>query len=171
MYLSILDLILLLALFIFIAFGFITGLVQTIGALFGVVIGAWLAGIYYEPVGSWLTPFLLGNAGLARVVAFIFIFTLINRAVGLIFYLLNKIFNLISIIPFTKSINRILGGLLGALEGTLVTGLILSFVSSYPLSQWFTGVVNSSPLAMWLMAMASFLTPLLPAALRQLIGA
>lgn len=170
MYLSILDLILLLILFIFIAFGFITGLIQVIGALLGVVAGAWLAGAYFEPVGSWLTPFLFGNAGLARIVGFIIVFTIVNRAVGLGFYFLNKIFNLISIIPFTKSLNRILGALLGFLEGTLATGLILSFVVGHPLSEWFTGVIYQSTLAIWLMAMASFLTPLLPEALRQFGG-
>ena len=170
MYLSILDLILLLILFIFIAFGFITGLIQVIGALLGVVAGAWLAGVYFEPVGSWLAPFLFGNAGLARLAAFILIFTLVTRAIGLAFYFLNKIFNLISIIPFTKSLNRILGALLGALEGTLAIGLILSFVVGHPLSEWFTGMIYQSTLATWLMAMASFLTPLLPEALRQLGG-
>ena len=63
-----------------------------------------------------------------------------------------------------------MGALLGALEGTLAIGLILSFVVGHPLSEWFTGVIYQSTLATWLMAMASLLTPLLPEALRQLGG-
>ena len=53
MYLTILDLVLILIVFIFITFGFITGLIQTIGALVGIVAGTWIAGLYFEPVGQW----------------------------------------------------------------------------------------------------------------------
>lgn len=168
MFFTILDLILLLIIFLFIAFGFAMGLIQAIGALVGVVVGAWLAGVYYEPVGAWLEPILLGHGITARIVAFIVIFVIINRAVGLIFWIVNKVFNIISLIPFTKSINRILGALFGFLEGTLVLGLILYFVSRYEISEWFTGILTGSKIAGWLIEMAGILTPLLPDLLNQL---
>lgn len=162
MFLTILDLILLLILFLFIAFGFALGLVQTIGALIGVVLGAWLAGQWYQPVGDWLTPILLGHATAAYIIAFILVFTIINRLVGLAFWFINKIFNLISIIPFTKSLNRLLGALLGLLEGTLALGIILYFSSQITISEWWLEVINGSQVAGWLMAMAGILVPLLP---------
>jgi len=168
MFLTILDLILILILFLFIAFGFALGLVQTIGALVGVVVGAWLAGVFYEPVGAWLEPILLGHGNTARIVAFIVVFVLINRLIGLVFWILNKVFNLISIIPFTKTINRLLGALLGLLEGTLVLGLIIYFVSRFEISEWFTEVLAGSQVAVWLAWVASILAPLLPELLRQL---
>jgi len=168
MFLTILDLILILILFLFIAFGFALGLVQTIGALIGVVAGAYLAGVFYEPLGAWLEPILLGHGNTARIIAFIVIFVLVNRLIGLIFWFINKIFNLISIIPFTKSLNRILGALLGFLEGTLVLGLIIYFVSRFEISEWFTGVLAGSKVAMWLNWVAGILAPLLPDLLRQL---
>jgi uncharacterized membrane protein required for colicin V production len=168
MYLTVLDLILILVLFLFIAFGFALGLVQTIGAIIGVFIGAWAAGAWYEPFGAWLEPIMLGHANTARIVAFIAIFVIINRLVGLIFYIINKIFNLVSIIPFTKSLNRVLGALLGALEGTLVLGLILYFVSRFTFSDWLIGVLTGSKIAIFLIKMAGILTPLLPVILRQL---
>ena len=168
MFLTILDLILLLILFSFIAFGFALGLVQTIGALIGVVLGAWLAGIWYEPVGNWLTPILLGHSVAAHIIAFILVFTVLNRLVGLVFWFINKIFNLVSIIPFTKSLNRILGALFGFLEGTLVLGLILFFSSRLGISEWWLGVIKGSKLAMWLIQMAGILTPLLPELIRKI---
>lgn len=168
MYLSILDLILLLILFLFIAFGFAMGLVQTIGAILGVIVGAWAAGLFYEPFGVWLEPILLGNTALARIVAFIIIFVLINRLVGLLFWIINKIFKLFTIIPFTKSLNRLLGALLGFVEGTLVLGLILYFVSRFAFTDWIIDVLVASKVAMWLVWVASILAPLLPELLRQI---
>ena len=146
----------------FIAFGFALGLVQTIGALVGIVIGAWLAGGWYEPVSAWLDPFFLGNSVMAKIIAFIFVFTVVNRLVGLVFWFINKIFNLISIIPFTKSLNRILGALLGFLEGTLFLGVILYFVSQLSISEWWLQVINDSSVAGLMMVIAGVLTPLLP---------
>jgi membrane protein required for colicin V production len=168
MFLTILDLILILALFLFIAFGFALGLVETIGALIGVVVGVWGAGALYEPFGSWLEPYLLGHGNIARIIAFILIFTIINRTIGLIFWIINKVFNLVSIIPFTKSLNRILGALLGLIEGVLVLGVIIYFVSRFVTSEWFISVLASSKVAVLLVDIASVLTPLLPALLRQL---
>lgn len=162
MFLTILDLVLLLILFLFIAFGFALGLVQTIGALIGVVAGVWLAGIFYEPVGSWLEPILLGHATTARIIAFILVFTIVNRLVGFIFWFINKIFNLISIIPFTKGLNRLLGALLGFIEGTLAIGIVLYFASRVTISDWWIGILTASKVAQWLMEMAGILTPLLP---------
>ncbi len=162
MYISILDLILILIVFIFVAFGFALGLVQTIGALIGVVIGTWLAGMYYEPVAGWLQAFFLGNAVTARVVAFILIFGITNRLVGLVFWLINKIFNIISIIPFAKSLNRILGAVFGLLEAVLALGVVLYFTSQIITNDWWQGILAGSKFALLLIDWASILTPLLP---------
>ncbi len=168
MFITILDLILILILFIFISFGFALGLVQTVGALIGVVLGAWAAGAWYEPLGLWLQDITLGNAAFSRIIAFVAIFVIINRLVGLIFYIINKIFNLISIIPFAKSLNRIMGAFLGALEGVLVLGLILYFVSRFAFTDWIINVLTASKMAMFLVWVANILAPLLPEILRQL---
>ncbi len=129
MFLTILDLVLVLVLFIFITFGFVLGLVQAIGSLVGLALGTWLAGHYYQPLAAWLTPIFLGHSIAANIVAFTLIFAVSNRAVGLLFWILNKIFNLVSIIPFTKTLNRILGAVLGLIEGVLASGVVLYFIS------------------------------------------
>ena len=162
MYISILDLILILIVFILIAFGFALGLVQTFGALVGVVLGTWLAGMYYDEVAGWLQGIFLGNAVTAKVVAFILIFTISNRLVGLAFWLINKIFNIISIIPFAKSLNRILGAIFGLLEAVLGLGIILYFTSQIIPSEWWQGILAGSKFALLLIDWAAILTPLLP---------
>ncbi|MBN1779098.1 MAG: CvpA family protein [Candidatus Buchananbacteria bacterium] len=167
MYLTIFDLVLILLLFLFIAFGFALGLIQALGALIGAVLGTWLAGLYYLPFADWLTPLMFGHANTAKVVAFILIFVLVNRLTGLAFWIIGKIFNLISIIPFTKTINRVLGALFGFVEGTLVLGLSLYFILQIPFSDWFSGVIIGSKVAFWLMQMGAVLAPLLPALLRH----
>ena len=162
MFLTILDLILILVLFVFVAFGFTMGLVQAIGAIIGIVLGTWVAGLYFEPVGAWLEPILLGQATTARIIAFIVIFTLVNRIVGLGFWFVNKIFKIFTIIPFTKSINRILGAILGLIEGVLAIGVIFYFVTQLPISQWYSGIIDNSQVAGLFIALAGVLIPLLP---------
>lgn len=166
MFLTILDLILILALFSFIALGFALGLIQGIGAILGVFAGAWAAAWYYEPVGVWLTPILLGHSLIAKIVAFIVLFTLANRLVGLVFYVIDKIFHLIAIIPFLKSLNRILGALLGFIEGVLAISLILFFISHLGIAAWLSEAIAASKVAAWLMGLVNALSPLLPAILK-----
>ncbi len=168
MFLTILDLILLLILFLFIAFGFALGLIQTVGALIGIVLGVWVAGVTYGPVGDWLAGFLLNNKNLADIVAFIIIFTLVNRAAGLVFWIVNKIFKVFSIIPFTKGLNRLLGALFGFIEGVLFLGVILYFISRYNFADWFAGVLTGSKVAVFLVDIASVLAPLLPEMVQKL---
>ncbi|OGY44779.1 MAG: hypothetical protein A2729_02745 [Candidatus Buchananbacteria bacterium RIFCSPHIGHO2_01_FULL_39_14] len=167
MFLTILDLILILILFLFIAFGFALGFIHTLGALVGVVIGGWIAANYYSPLSSWLSPILLGQQTTAEIISFILLFTIVNRGVGIVFWLIGKIFHLVSIIPFTKMINRLLGAFLGLVEGTLALGLILIFISQATGSDWLSHVINGSQVAGWLMVIAGVLMPLLPEIARQ----
>jgi len=160
------DLILLLTLFVFVGFGYWLGLIHTLGALIGIVIGTWLAGVWYEPFGAWMSPAFLGNESLAKIVGFIILFFIINRLIGFLFWIANRLFNIISILPFLKSINRLGGIILGFLEGIFTIGLILFVISKYSNNDWFNDVVAGSDMASWIMAMAAVVIPLLPETLK-----
>lgn len=162
------DLILLIILFIFVSFGWWLGLIQTLGALVGITLGAYLAGIWHAMLGDWLTPVFLGHEVAAKIVAFIILFTIINRLIGLLFWVANKIFNIISIIPFLKTINRLAGAILGLAEGVFVLGTILFVIGKYSDNDWFNGMVGASDLAGGLMAISTIVLPLLPEALKLL---
>lgn len=168
MFITILDLILLIITFLFVSFGFFAGFISVVGSLIGLVIGTWVAGRYYEGIGSWLSRFFLDQTSLANIVAFIFIFTVVNRLVGLIFWTINKVFKIFSIIPFTKTINRILGAVLGLVEAILFLGVILYFISKFNFSDWMTMQLATSQVATWLIFASNILTPLLPDVVRQL---
>jgi len=120
------DLILLLILGGFVAYGLWFGLVHTLGVLVGTIAGAFLAARWYDDVASWLGFLFGGRENLAKVICFLILFIIINRLVGLIFWLVDKIFSFLKIIPFLSTINRLLGAVFGFLEGVLVLGLTLS---------------------------------------------
>jgi len=165
---TILDIILLLILFGFICFGLGHGLIYTIGSILGVIIGTWVGGLYYEKLADLALPLFSGNSNLAKVVCFLVIFLVVCKIVGFIFYLLDKIFKFISIIPFLKSINRLLGAILGLLEGMVVLGLIFYFYSKYPFWLFFNDLITNSQLVPYFLKIAKILLPLLPQVLKQI---
>jgi membrane protein required for colicin V production len=164
-----LDIILLLILAGFVFYGLFFGLLKTVGSLAGVVVGAWGAGQLYLKVFDWAKNLAFGHDDWGKVISFIICFTVINRLVGLLFALLDRTFNLISIIPFLKTINRLGGALLGFVEGGLVLGLMLYVIGRYPLA---AGLINpflaKSQLVPFLLQFTGVLKPLLPQLLQQL---
>ncbi|MEK7516515.1 MAG: CvpA family protein [Patescibacteria group bacterium] len=163
------DIILIVILGGFVLFGFWFGLIHTLGALVGTVVGAWAAGHYYDALALWLSGIIGGNLNVLRVIVFVVLFTIVNRLVGLLFFILEKVFKVLTIIPFLKTINRLAGAVLGLAEGVLVLGLSIYIASRYPLGEWFTGMVLArSSVARYLSGLADVLAPLLPEAVRTL---
>lgn len=163
-----LDIILLIILGGFTLFGLWFGFLHAIGSLIGTVVGAFVASHYYEPISNWTLSVTGGNPNIVKFIVFIIIFIIANRLVGFVFWLIEKIFSILKIIPFLSTINRLLGGLLGLFEGVLVIGLTLFFISKFPFSEWLTGSMLKSGLAAYLIKISSVLWPLLPAALKQI---
>jgi len=148
-------------------FGLWFGLIHTLGSVVGTFGGAFFAGLGYDALANWLTQ-VFGNPNLMKIFAFIFIFIIFNRLIGFGFYVLDKIFNFLTFVPFLKTINRLLGGVLGFFEGILVIGLSLFIISRFPVSDWFTQVLQVSSLAPWFIAVSVILQLMLPELLRQL---
>jgi len=164
---TILDFILLIILFFFTFSGFWFGLIYSLGALVGTVAGVLVAGYYFEQLAGLINPIFMGNENLAKVVAFLLIFILVNRLVGLVFWLINKVFKVIAIIPFLKTINRLAGAVLGLLEGALVLGIVLVMIGRFPFSNFIIPAIESSKVAKWLIHIGKILVPLLPELVRQ----
>jgi len=153
------DVILIVIVFGFAFIGFMMGLISAVGSLIGVILGYWAANSFYIGVGAWLSPYMMGNEAAANVVAFILIFALVNRALSIIFWLVNKIFNLVSIIPFLGSINKLAGAILGFVEGVIATGIIIYFIVSVGGNlTWLVNPLNDSQVAHWLIALTGFIT-------------
>jgi len=163
------DAILLIILAGFVFYGLFFGLIRTLGSLAGVIVGAWAASHYYIAVFNWADNLFFGYNNLGKVMVFIILFILVNRLVCFIFAILDKTFNIISIIPFLKSINRLAGAIFGFLEGALILGLILYVASRYTIiSSWFGNMLANSQLAPFLLKFTKVLLPLLPEMLKKL---
>ena len=160
---TLIDVILIVIVLAFVMLGFFMGLISAIGALIGLVVGTWAAVSYFAPLADWLSPYLLGYTGVAKTVAFMAIFLIINRLTALIFWLINKVFSLVSIIPFLKSINRLGGAILGLIEGVLITGMAIVIIAKFaPDIIWLSQNLNQSKIAHLLVSTTQFLTQFIP---------
>ncbi|MFA6227957.1 MAG: CvpA family protein [Patescibacteria group bacterium] len=163
------DVILIIIILIFVMWGFVMGLIRTIGALVGMIFGTWVAGRYFMPVADWLTPVLMGHAIAAKIIAFLFVFAAVNRLTVLLFYLIDRGFKLISIIPFLGSLNRLGGALLGLVEGVLTSGIIIFVLAKIaPDISLIKDSLANSQVAYWLVLSATWLTKLLPEAFNRI---
>lgn len=157
-----LDFILLIILFGFTFAGFWFGLIHSIGALVGTIAGVIVAGNYFTWLGEIIQPILMGNENLAKIIAFIVLFIIANRLVGFIFWIIGKVFNIVAVLPFIKSINRLTGAILGFIEGALVLGIVLTMIGKFPFADYIIPAMETSGVAKWLVSVGKILTPLLP---------
>ncbi len=152
----------------FTLFGLWFGVIHMIGSFVALVLGAYAAGHYYEAFAQWIAGLTGGNLNFWRLASVFIVYVLVNRLVGLLFWLAEKIFNFVAVIPFLKSFNRLLGAALGLIEGTFVVGLGVWFAARFPFSPSFTAALQGSPIAHAVLGVGSVLAPLLPAAARLL---
>lgn len=149
--------------------GLAKGLIRLLGNIVGLLFGAFIAGRFYLQFYEWSQGVFGGRESLGKVLSFIIVFVVVTLIIDWIFVILEKIFNLISIIPFTKTINRLLGGTLGFLEGSLFIGLILFVVSRYAwIGSLFGDHLLSSQVAPFFLSVVNIAMPFLPSALKAL---
>ena len=126
---SLTDIILLIIVLGFAIGGLFAGFIRTLGAIVAFFVGAFVASRYFISFGDWLSPIIGNHPVAAKIIAFLVLFILVDRIVVLVFYLLGKIFGLITFIPFLKTINRLTGFVLGLVEGVLVVGLVIYIIA------------------------------------------
>lgn len=165
---SLFDLVLLIIIGGFGLFGFWFGLIHTLGSLVGTVAGVFLASRYYEPLAAWLTTITGWGGNFPRVLTFIIAFILINRLVGLAFWIIDQLLSIVTRLPFVNSLNRMLGLIFGFFEGTLVLGMVFFFIVRFPVGPQFMAWLAASKVAPYTVGAAALLWPLLPAALKLL---
>lgn len=162
------DIVLVVIIAVFGLLGLFFGLIHTLGSLTGMLLGVFLAARYYEIGANWLISLTGWGGNFPKVVVFIIVFFLINRLVGLVFWVIDKILSIVTKLPFISGINRIMGLVFGVLEGAVGLGIILYFISRFPLGETFMNAFNASRIAPTLVHMAGVLMPLVPEGLRIL---
>ncbi|MFA6429920.1 MAG: CvpA family protein [Patescibacteria group bacterium] len=141
------EIILALVLFGFVAAGWKDGLFLTLGKLIGAVLGFVVARSMYSWVGSLFVLLLPSRPGIARFIAFLAIYVLVDQLVGLIFRIVSAIFSIATIIPFTKTIGRILGAVIGAFVGVTLVGSCVYAIIRFNLDATLVAWVSSSTIA------------------------
>lgn len=153
----------------FIINGFIKGFIKLLGNIVGLIVGIFIASHFYLQFYQWAQNIFGGREALGKVISFIVVFVVVTVVIDFVFVILEKIFKLISIIPFTKLINNLLGAGLGFVEGSLFIGIILFVISRYA---WIGGLFGdtllSSQVAPFFVKMVNLVMPILPEALKAL---
>jgi len=142
------------------------GLVQTFGSLVGTIAGVYLAFRYYSPVADWLIGVTGWQGNIAKIVVFMAAFILINRLIGLAFWLINKILKIITELPFIHSADHLLGLVFGIIEGAMVVGIALYFIARFPLGDKFMAALSASRIAPFLDVFIVVLKPFIPEAIK-----
>jgi len=167
MHFSWFDILLLVSAFGFVWGGFWSGLIQSIGGVIGLFVGQFIASRYYEHFSGTVAPVFAGNTIASKVFAFVLIFLLVTRLIGLAFFFVNKIFHLFAIVPGMKMMNRLGGALFGIIEASLFIGISLQFMTRLPISVSFAQTVQDSVIAGYFLGVSAWLVPLFPKIIKQ----
>lgn len=162
-----LDVVLIVFVAAFVFFGLFFGLVHTLGSLIGAIIGIVVGTRLIEPAFD-MFGFLFGGGEIGKVIMFILLFVIISRVIGLIFWVAEKMLGFVSMIPFAKSLNRILGGLLGFVEGVIVVGVIVFYALQVLPEDTILAALDSSTVSQYLVTTVSKLQFFFPEDLKIL---
>lgn len=116
---SFIDIIIIVALLLFVANGLKDGFIHTFGNLIGMLIGlvasafaiAWLQQNFDIFANQWVALLIYLSLSL-----------LISRIFGWLVSLVDEAYNVLSVIPFLKPINKVLGAAAGFIEALIVLG-------------------------------------------------
>ncbi|HAH04803.1 TPA: hypothetical protein DCL28_04605 [Candidatus Komeilibacteria bacterium] len=159
---SFIDIVILIVLAVFVWKGIRLGLIESIGGIIGLFVGVYLAGLYYDEAAAMLKGILFGSETLATILGFLLVFILVNRAVALVFWIIDKVFNIVAIIPGLKSLNHLLGGIFGLLEGLIFIGIIVYVLSFFPLTDGLGNSVAKSRFAGIMETVGKISDPFIP---------
>lgn len=148
--------------------GFRLGAIHTLGSVIGTILGVYLASRYYEPMAAFIVAYTGWGGNLPNVIMFVVAFIVINRLVGFVFWIISRVFKLITRLPFISSVDKLVGLLLGVLEGIITIGVIIYFIERFPISKKLMEMIASSNMAEQIRKIANLFIPLFPEGLKLL---
>ncbi|OGY85888.1 MAG: hypothetical protein A2233_00130 [Candidatus Kerfeldbacteria bacterium RIFOXYA2_FULL_38_24] len=139
------------------------GFIYKAATTIGFFCGLWVASRYTPELaqkwhlGPWQMPFI-----------FLLLMSLVSRVFGLAGWLINKLFHLVAILPFLKTFNRVLGGVLSLGLSCFVISSVL-YVADIYAPQSIDPVMQKSIAGRNLLKLSIFYKPFLSAKLDDLI--
>lgn len=158
-----LDYILLAVVLILGLLGLKKGFLESLGSIFGIVIATIVASRFYPNIAGWF-----GDSNFTNIIAFLVIFSLTVKLVSILFWVLGKIFQVITVLPFISHFDKLLGLILGLVEGILILSVVLNFFLKFPLNEWMITQMGASIVAGVLLKIGFVFIPLFPEALKTL---
>lgn len=138
----------------FVLFGVFFGFVHSVCSLLGTIISVVIASRGVDAIIAKF-GFMFGSGATGRVLAFIAIFFIVSRVIGLVFWFARKLFGFFSIIPFATVVDRILGACFGFAEGVIFIGVAVAFALRNLPTDVVTLTLKSSVIGDLLIALAS----------------
>ena len=164
------DYVLLAVLAYFALWGLKKGLIRAVGSIVGLILATVLASRYFEQAAALLMAFIGANINLARILAFVVLLIVINRLILWVFIIVEKAYIGLAVLPGMKMGNRLLGAVLGLIEGAIVLGLVIYFASRFPFGSLVESFLAESKVAPIVLSISGIVQPLLPDAIRQIQG-
>ncbi len=161
---AIVDYAVIVILILFFVKGYKSGFLGMLGWLVGLLVGIWIAGQYYLQVGDWLAQYIKTQI-IALGLGYIIVLVLVMAIVGIIFWVLNRIFNFLPVIGF---FNKILGGVLGLIEAIIILGIVFWLVVAVPFSNPVVDSINKAQLRQPIVNMTAVIRGMLPESLKAL---
>ena len=160
-----LDVIFIIIILFFTFNGLRKGLVKVIGGILGILVGIYFAGLFYLQFSEWLqTVTQMFGSMESNIVSFIVVFIIVNRFFALIIFLLDRIVS----IPIINSINKLLGGILGFLQGALIVTLIVIVLTNLGSFVGTDNIISNSLIAPYSEKVITFIRPFLPQDLKSI---
>jgi len=160
-----LDIIFIIIILFFTFNGLRKGLVRVVGGILGIFVGIYLAGVFYLQFSEWLQTLtdLFGPTE-ANIISFIVVFIIANRLFAVIIFLLDTIVK----IPIINSVNKLLGGALGFLQGALIVTLIVTVFTNLGSLAGADNVISNSQIAPYSQKAITLIKPFLPKDLKSI---
>jgi len=147
-----------------ILWGFKAGSIRAVGNVVGTILSAILAWKFLEPTVNFLAPWF-GSSILRQVVFYLILFAIISKLMGLVIYFIEKLFGMVSWLPFAEGANKLIGAIVGAIEGIIICTfgiLTVAYFAQYVVlnlgtlealktSRLATPIVSASPVLFFLL--------------------
>ncbi len=165
------DVILLIILTVIVFYGFFKGFIRIIGDFVGFIAGVYISTHYYLNFSYLLHNWGVNSENLAKIISFVVLFSISSKLISVFLSFFKYFFKAISLLPFVKIINRILGVLIAFAIGSLSLSLLIYFLSKYinESSRLAERLIESN-FVPWFLKIGDILMPILPEALKIIKG-
>jgi uncharacterized membrane protein required for colicin V production len=170
---NLLDLFILISLLYYVIRGFFGGLIRMTLELLGLLVGVYVAAAFYRQLTNLIDPLFLGFHTLAAIVSYFIIYLAIYQLFAYAINWFDETQWKKHPSPFIERIRTSFGGLIekgggvlvGLIKGNIVIGIVILLLRVLPIFNWLGNLVQTSLFVKYVVNVASFLLPNLPAEL------